>query len=116
VKTRHRPRMNCCFFMLRSAGCAAMTDRNDRPDSGSHIRVETRFFPVSAALRPYASIIYLTDVHAPPGLLVDDYLHPEWANMRFLPGDTARVAIGGGAPVEAPAFVATGPTSKASYF
>ncbi|PKP97691.1 MAG: AraC family transcriptional regulator [Alphaproteobacteria bacterium HGW-Alphaproteobacteria-13] len=80
------------------------------------VHIETRFFPVSDALRPYASIIYRTDITAPPGVRVDDYLHPEWANMRFIEGDLPVAAIGGGAPVTTPRFIVTGPTSKASYF
>ncbi|WP_260581600.1 helix-turn-helix domain-containing protein [Sphingopyxis sp. PET50] len=76
----------------------------------------TRFFPVSEALRAYASIIYLTEVAAPPGVRIDDYLHPEWANMRFVEGDAMHVAIGGNTPEPAPPFIATGPTSKAGYF
>ncbi|MDZ3832087.1 MAG: AraC family transcriptional regulator [Sphingopyxis sp.] len=81
-------------------------------------RVRTCFFPVSAPLRPYASIIYLTEVDAPPGCRVEDYLHPEWANLRFIEGETPLAAIGGGATdaVATPRFIATGPTSIASYF
>ena len=93
-----------------------MTDATQPQGPGADVRVTTRFFPVSEALRPYASIIYLTDVAAPPGVRVDDYLHPEWANMRFIDGTAPLAAIGGGVPVPAPRFIATGPTSKASYF
>lgn len=86
------------------------------PDTSGPIRVETRFFPVSETLRPYASIIYLTEVDAPPGVRVDDYLHPEWANMRFIEGEAPLAAIGGDTPVATPRFVATGPTSRSCYF
>jgi AraC-like DNA-binding protein len=82
----------------------------------AEVRVVTRFFPVSEILRPYSSIIYLTDVEAPPGVRVDDYLHPEWANLRFIAGEVPLAAIGGGAPAPAPRFIAAGPTSMASYF
>lgn len=80
------------------------------------VRVVTRFFPVSASLRPYASIIYLTEVDAPSGVRVDDYLHPEWANLRFIDGEPSIAAVGSDAPVAAPHFVVAGPTSKATYF
>lgn len=79
-------------------------------------RVATRFFPVSEALRPYCSIVYLTEVDAPPGVRVEDYLHPEWANLRFIEGEPLLAAFGGGAPAVAPHFVVTGPTSQATYF
>jgi len=84
------------------------------PDAG--VRVLTRFFPVSEALRRYCSIIYLTEVEAPPGVRVEDYLHPEWANLRFIEGEPSLAAVGDAEPVPAPRFVVTGPTSKATYF
>lgn len=83
---------------------------------GAETCVRTRFFPVSAALRPYASIIYLTEVDASPGVWVEDYLHPEWANLRFITGEPPLAAIGGETPTPAPAFIAAGPTSMATYF
>ncbi|MBN8845604.1 MAG: AraC family transcriptional regulator [Sphingomonadales bacterium] len=82
----------------------------------SGVRVATRFFPVSDALRPYCTIIYLTEVATPQGTRVEDYLHPEWANLRFIDGEPSLAAVGGGAPEPAPHFVVTGPTSKATFF
>ncbi|WP_374525334.1 helix-turn-helix domain-containing protein [Sphingopyxis sp.] len=83
------------------------------PDS---VRVATRFFPVSAALAPYCSIIYLTEIDGPPGARIEDYLHPEWANLRFIDGEPSLAAVGGGKAEPMPSFVVTGPTSKATYF
>lgn len=79
-------------------------------------RVTTRFFPVPAPLRPYVSAIYCLDVAAPPGARVDDYLHPEWANLRFIDGEPLVAAIGNEAPATIPRFVVTGPTSHATHF
>ena len=79
-------------------------------------RVATRFFPLSPALRPYASTIYLTEVAVPDSARIEDYLHPEWANLRFIDGDPPIAAIGGSAATEAPRFIVTGPTSRATYF
>lgn len=93
--------------MAETMGDSAMNDG---------ISVRTRFFPVSESLRAYSSIIYLTDVTAPDDMWVEDYLHPEWANLRFIDGRAIRAAVGTGAPVSAPHFLVTGPTSKASYF
>ena len=78
--------------------------------------IATRFFPLSEPLRPYLSTIYLTEVAVADGARVEDYLHPEWANLRFVDGDLPLAAIGGGPAAAAPRFVATGPTSKATYF
>ncbi|NIJ38901.1 AraC-like DNA-binding protein [Sphingopyxis panaciterrae] len=80
------------------------------------MQIMTRFFPLSAALQPYVSTIYLTEIAVPPGTRVEDYLHPEWANMRFIDGDAPLASIGGGPITAVPSFVATGPTSQASYF
>ncbi len=93
-----------------------MADSGPNPADSAPARVLTRFFPVSDALRRYASIIYLTEVAVPAGTRVDDYLHPEWANLRFVDGDVPLAAIGDAEPSPAPRFIATGPTSRASYF
>jgi AraC-like DNA-binding protein len=93
-----------------------MTDRTNPSDPCGNMRVETRFFPVSDALRPYASIIYLTEVAVPAGTRIEDYLHPEWANMRFIEGETTQSAIGDAPVAPAPTFNVSGPTSKATYF
>jgi AraC-like DNA-binding protein len=93
-----------------------MKDMIQIPGQGAGVRIVTRFFPLSAALLPYVSTIYLTEIAVPAGTRVDDYLHPEWANMRFIEGEAPLAAIGGGPVVAVPHFVATGPTSKASYF
>lgn len=86
------------------------------PGKDAGVRVATHFFPVSEALRPYASVIYLMDVTAAPGRRVEDHLMPEWANMRFVLGDPAITAIDGGVPKLAPRFVVSGPTSKSTFF
>lgn len=93
-----------------------MTQGTDNRNPTATARVGTRFFPVSEALRPYASIIYLTEVDAPSGVRVDDYLHPEWANMRFIEGEAPLTAVGDGPIVAAPRFIVTGPTSRATFF
>lgn len=90
------------------------SDTSSQPLSG--IRVATRFFSLSEALRPYVSTIYLTQVAVTEGVRAEDYLHPEWANMRFVDGEAPLAAIGDGPVATAARFVVTGPTSKASYF
>ena len=93
-----------------------MPERSAPDADPSDVRVATRFFAVSPALRGYLSTIYLTEVAVPAGSRVDDYLHPEWANLRFIEGDLPLVSVGGAAVTATPHFVATGPTSAATYF
>lgn len=93
-----------------------MAQRDATHDLPAGARVSTRFFPLSPALRTYVSTIYLSEVAVPGDVRVEDYLHPEWANLRFVEGDAPRAAIGDGPLVETPRFIATGPTSKATYF
>ena len=93
-----------------------MPQRDAFPHPPTGARISTRFFPLSDALRPYVSTIYLSEVAVPDDSRVEDYLHPEWANLRFIEGDLPLAAIGGGPVIKTPRFTATGPTSKASYF
>ncbi|ALJ15998.1 helix-turn-helix domain-containing protein [Sphingopyxis macrogoltabida] len=93
-----------------------MKDAIHNPGEDAGARIVTRFFPLSEALKPYVSTIYLTEITLPAGTRVEDYLHPEWANMRFIDGEAPLAGVGGAPAVPAPPFVATGPTSKASYF
>ncbi|HEV7314485.1 helix-turn-helix domain-containing protein [Sphingopyxis sp.] len=89
-------------------------------DASPHLpasaRVATRFFPLSPVLRPYLSTIYLTEVAVPGDDRVEDHLHPEWANIRFIEGEAPLAAVGGRPAELAPRFVVTGPTSHATYF
>lgn len=93
-----------------------MPQRDASPHPPADARVATRFFPLSPSLRPYVSTIYLSEVGVADGSRVEDYLHPEWANLRFVEGDLPLAAIGGGPAAETPRFIATGPTSTATYF
>lgn len=93
-----------------------MPQRDASPHFSTGTRVTTRFFPLSAALRPYISTIYLTEVALSDGSRIEDYLHPEWANLRFIDGDLPLAAIGDDPVIETPRFIATGPTSKATFF
>lgn len=60
--------------------------------------------------------VYLTEVILTDARRIEDYLHPEWANIRFIDGEVPAVAIGGQPVADAPRFVVTGPTSRATYF
>ena len=87
---------------------------SDISPPGAH--VVTRFFPLSANLHPYVSAIYLSDIAVPDGERIDDYLHPEWANLRFIDGEAPLAAIGDAPLTASPRFSVTGPTSHATHF
>ena len=78
--------------------------------------VAVRFFMPSAALRPYISTYYLSEVTLPDGQEIRDWLHPEWANLRFAHNDSWLAAIGAEPLRASPQFIATGPTSQAAQF
>ncbi|HVR90254.1 MAG TPA: helix-turn-helix domain-containing protein [Novosphingobium sp.] len=78
--------------------------------------VTVRFFMPSAALAPYISTYYLTEVNLPEGETIEDWLHPEWANLRFSHNGSWRAAIGEEPLRPCADFVATGPTSQAVRF
>jgi len=79
--------------------------------------VNLRFVLPAEPLRPYVTTYYCTDaVCSPNQPWLEDYLHPEWANLRFLGRSEAYAAIGPGQPVRCPDFAVTGPTSRAVRF
>ena len=80
--------------------------------------VTIRFALPSAKLCPFVTTYYYTKVAASPAEpVLQDYLHPEWANLRFTPANWAKAAIGADAPLATtPAFSVTGPTSMATQF
>jgi AraC-like DNA-binding protein len=78
--------------------------------------VAVHFFMPSPALAPYISTYYLTEGQLTDGDAVEDWLHPEWANLRFSNGSHWSSAQGD-EPLRslAPAIL-TGPTSSAQQF
>jgi AraC-like DNA-binding protein len=78
--------------------------------------VAVRFFMPSPELRPYVSTYYLTEVSVPEGQAVRDWLHPEWANLRFAFNDHWEAGIGDAPLRRTPHFNAAGPTSHATQF
>lgn len=78
--------------------------------------VKIRFFAPADRLKPYVSTLYLTEVQSSDGKPISDYLHPEWANLRFISGELPTGAVGDGPMEEAPHFFVAGPTSRATRF
>jgi AraC-like DNA-binding protein len=83
-------------------------------DIGTAVTVQ--FFMPSPRLAPYISTYYLTEVRIAPGQLVEDWLHPEWANLRIAHHDDWHAAIGPAPLARTPHLIATGPTSYAAHF
>lgn len=84
-------------------------------ETGNAITV--RFALPSAELRPYVTTYYCTEAVASPSEpILQDYFHPEWANLRFMEPDWALTAIGDDPLRYSPAFTVTGPTSLAANF
>lgn len=77
--------------------------------------IAVRFFRLSEALQPYFTALYLTVIDAGDELVID-YLHPEWAAMRFTEGPPPVACLGPGEMLPQWPFVAGGPTSVGTRF
>ncbi|WP_349513679.1 helix-turn-helix domain-containing protein [Erythrobacter sp. NFXS35] len=70
-----------------------------------------------ASLQPFVTAYYCADVTCSPrDAWLEDYLHPEWVNLRFLLNTEAQSVIGAGELQHCSDFTVTGPTSRASRF
>ena len=84
-------------------------------ETGNAITI--RFALPAPELRPFITTYYRTDVLCSPSHgWVEDYLHPEWPNLRFVGTTRAQAAIGGSELLDSPSFSVTGPTSRATRF
>ncbi len=83
---------------------------------GSDVSLEVKYYRLSDELRPHFTALYLFDLQCPEGQIVEDYLHPEWAAMRFTCGSPPLAVIGAG-PMETKwPFVVSGPNSRSIHF
>lgn len=80
------------------------------------ICVRARFCQPPAPLRRYFTTFYHIEADLPADGEVADYLHPEWANLRFIDGTAATAQGRDGTRVSDPAFFATGPSRHAVRF
>jgi AraC-like DNA-binding protein len=78
--------------------------------------IKARFHLPPQELRCYFTTFYCTEVTPAPGERVTDYLHPEWAGLRFISGEVPDAQIAGGAALPPTAFIAHGPTSTTVRF
>ncbi|MEM7667035.1 MAG: helix-turn-helix domain-containing protein [Pseudomonadota bacterium] len=85
--------------------------------AGEGAAVTLRFALPSADLRPYVTTYYRTEVATSPSEpVLEDYLHPEWPNLRFMDAGLSQSAIGAAPLSDTPAFAVAGPTSRATRF
>ena len=75
-----------------------------------------RFCAPPGALARYFTSFYHAEIIVPDGRRIVDYLHPEWANLRFHAGDLPEARSLTGSRVAGAAFTATGPSSYAVRF
>lgn len=81
----------------------------------SSMGVTVHFAVPSEPLRPYLTAYYLAELGGSPEP-VEDYLHPEWGNVRFSDGPLIEGSHGGEPLAPIGRMVATGPTSVAPHF
>ena len=79
--------------------------------------LDVRFYRLSEELQPYFTALYSFDFACAEGVQVQDFLHPEWAAMRFFDGgDPPDAAIVPHPREPRTPFVVSGPTSQAIDF
>lgn len=86
-------------------------------ETGSDPAVEVRFALPPPALAPFITTFYCTFVHRAPDCgWIEDHLHPEWANLRFMARVEASQVIGPGELWRCTPVTLAGPTSRATRF
>ena len=78
--------------------------------------VAIHFYRPSPALAAYVSTYYLTEVNLGQDDQVEDWLHPEWANLRFTAQPRYHSALGNAPLQPLPDAIFTGPTSQSAHF
>ena len=78
--------------------------------------VRIRFFRPPADLSRFFTTFYLAEITVPQGGRVVDYLHPEWANLRFHIGERLDAENHVGQRIAKVDFAATGPSGHALRF
>jgi AraC-like DNA-binding protein len=87
-----------------------------KPDTG-RAAITIRFALPAARLRPFVTTYYRTEaVTCASQPWIEDVLHPEWPNLRFLAPGCNQAAIGTGRLRDCSILTATGPTSLATRF
>jgi AraC-like DNA-binding protein len=77
---------------------------------------EARCYRLAEPLQPYFTALCAFEYSSDPSDPIEDWLHPEWSQMRFVLGPPAAARIGHGPLEEQWSFVAVGPTSRTLHF
>lgn len=75
-----------------------------------------RFFAPPADLASCFTTFYRLEVDLPPGEVVEDWLQPEWANLRFFAENAPTAELPDGPRIDGVRFQATGPSSCPTHF
>ena len=78
--------------------------------------ISLRFFLPPPGLSPYVTTLYHLEVSGCGQEPVEDWMHPEWANLRIIPDRNIEAALGGGPLERMPRALLTGPTSVTTRF
>jgi len=74
---------------------------------------QVRFRRPQGRLGEYITAYYFVEISAAPGTVIEDMLHPEWGNLRFVVGEEWEVATHGGQFMRGLTAALFGPTSRA---
>ncbi|MBX7482372.1 helix-turn-helix domain-containing protein [Qipengyuania sp. 6D47A] len=78
--------------------------------------MNVRFFAPPADLAACFTSFYRLEVDLPEGEVLEDWLQPEWANLRFFAGNPPMADFTDGRPSSEVRFQATGPSSGPAHF
>lgn len=81
------------------------------PDLTHASAIRLRFVMPDADLAPYITTFYHLEVGDIGGAWLEDWLHPEWANLRLLDDSELEAAVGSAPLAKVPRIVMAGPTS-----
>lgn len=79
-------------------------------------RLDVKFYAPPEDLAPCFTTFYRMDVEPIGCDHVEDYLQPEWANLRFFSSNPPYAKLMDGPEVDGCRFQATGPSSRPAYF
>ena len=94
-----------------NSGRGAVAERQNGP----HQSVKAHFHAPPAQFEGCFTTFYQLELDVPGGGEVEDYLQPEWANLRFFGGSCPTSQIGDYS-LSGARFVVTGPSSEACHF
>ena len=96
-------------------GTIDMNNAGINTSAGSVYKTRSRFVAPPEEFEGCFTTFYLFDLEVEGGGMVQDYLQPEWGNIRFFAGEAPTAEIGKSA-VSGSNFIATGPSSLANEF